>query len=62
MQFASDAVAVGIGFGGSKPLTQLHNLFFPGAAAANFGPAAWCGHELLLMNSYDKSLLVDDPF
>jgi len=48
VQLGGDAAAVSVGFGGGQALSQLNDFFFAGAAPANLGPAARCGHALLL--------------
>jgi hypothetical protein len=48
MQLGGDVGAVGIGFSGGQTLAQLNNLFFAGTTPANLGPAAGCGHAVLL--------------
>jgi hypothetical protein len=49
VQLGGDAAAIGVGFGGGQPLAQLDDLFFAGATPANLGPAARCGHAVLLI-------------
>jgi len=48
VQLGGDVAAVGIGFSGGQTLAELNNLFFASTTPANLGPAAGCGHAVLL--------------
>ncbi len=52
VEFGCDTATVGVSLGSSEAFAKLQNLLFASAAPANLGPAAGCGHAVLLIVNF----------